>query len=60
MPDSRFNGSALLTVQSSDQGFTGAGGGLSAQSLITIQVDALNNPPEISLPPAQTPTKIPA
>jgi len=50
MPDSRFNGSALLTVQSSDQGYTGAGGGLSAQSLITIQVDALNNPPEISLP----------
>lgn len=54
VPTPDFSGTATLTVTTDDLGNSGAGGPLSDVDLVTITVEALNDPPVVLGPPAQS------
>jgi len=53
-PTANFNGAAALSVNTSDQGNTGAGGALSDLDVVAITVNAVNDAPVNTVPAAQT------
>ena len=53
-PDDFFSGDATLTVTTSDQGLTGAGGIQIDSDTVTITVTAVNDPPVNTVPGQQT------
>jgi hypothetical protein len=55
-PDADFNGTATLTVATSDLGNTGTGGPLTDTDNLVITVDAVNDAPVLTLPVAQSVT----
>ncbi|MCM0148668.1 retention module-containing protein [Photobacterium galatheae] len=46
-PDPNFNGEVTLTMTTNDQGNTGSGGALEDTDTVTIQVQAINDVPEL-------------
>ncbi|MBD8513689.1 retention module-containing protein [Photobacterium sp. CAU 1568] len=53
-PDLNVNGEVTLTMTTNDQGNTGAGGPLEDSDMVTIQVQAINDAPELPALPDQT------
>jgi VCBS repeat-containing protein len=53
-PTANFTGAALLTLTTSDQGNTGAGGALNDSDSVSISVTAVNDAPVNTVPGAQT------
>jgi hypothetical protein len=52
-PSSNFNGTAVLTISTNDQGNTGLGGALADTDTLNITVNAVNDAPVNSVPGAQ-------
>lgn len=52
-PAADYNGAASLTISTNDQGNTGAGGALSDSDVVNITVNAVNDTPINTVPPAQ-------
>ncbi|HYO09542.1 MAG TPA: tandem-95 repeat protein, partial [Tepidisphaeraceae bacterium] len=52
-PNLNFNGTAVLSLTTDDQGNSGAGGAQAASSAVTIHVNAVNDGPTQVVPPAQ-------
>lgn len=53
-PTASFSGAANLQIVTNDQGNTGSGGPLTATDNVAITVNAVNDPPVNTVPPAQT------
>ncbi len=53
-PIANFNGSASVQIVTNDQGNSGSGGAQSASSTVPVTVTAVNDPPVLTLPGAQT------
>ncbi|UIP30295.1 retention module-containing protein [Photobacterium sp. TLY01] len=53
-PDAEFSGDVTLTMTTNDQGNTGTGGALEDTDTVTIQVQAINDAPELPVIPDQT------
>ncbi len=53
-PTGNFNGGALLSITTNDQGNSGSGGALNDADTVAITVDAVNDAPVHTVPPAQS------
>src|SRR5688572_13116442 len=53
-PTANFNGAALLTLTTNDQGNTGSGGALNDSDSVSINVTAVNDAPVNTVPAAQS------
>ncbi|MBW4468975.1 MAG: pre-peptidase C-terminal domain-containing protein [Stenomitos rutilans HA7619-LM2] len=49
-----YNGADTITITANDQGNTGFGGALSDTKTISVNVNAVNDPPVLTVPAAQT------
>jgi len=52
-PSGNYNGAATLTITTDDRGNSGAGGALSDSDVVNITVNAANDAPVNTVPPAQ-------
>lgn len=53
-PNANFNGAASLSLSVNDQGNTGSGGTLTGSGAVTINVNAVNDAPTVSVPATQS------
>ena len=53
-PTGNFSGGALLSITTNDQGNSGSGGALADADTVAITVDAVNDAPVHTVPPAQS------